>query len=443
MNKANSYGVKCILLTIMCIMCLTEIKLYIQAAKLPVLNELQEDTVECTEGDEKNTVFDSMKTKEAAVDSLRTAEMPKTDNTAINSESVEVCQEKNTLESKSIGEDLVKEKSVSALDSNVQERKSDVHTMENTISIPNAELSDILHVDSASMLQTAPVTDRHKSSSFALEEAKELVHSDPEVGTAKKVYQNMSELLEDMDNAAKLAYNIFLEDKNKLRNIKKEYKDTLSVADSYIIEGKLLDNIIYDYYNHNNTKEIKINSEEDKDFDIYIENVNYLSSEIQKLEEIQKKEKNIYSKDLVFMEKLKESKEERDSSRDDFLSYYSHLIGIEKQLLSVIGYTSKIYRNIYDKEKYLCLIRGKEIEYLKNNAEEKERESEEKIKQIEELIELYKKYMLWVNKMTNMLDVMHSIQDDVLSQTTKVYNAYKEYDEEKGMLERKKIAEGI
>ncbi|EHY64659.1 hypothetical protein NERG_02278 [Nematocida ausubeli] len=299
MNKANSYGVKCILLTIMCIMCLTEIKLYIQAAKLPVLNELQEDTVECTEGGEKNTLLDSMKTEEAAVGSLRRAEMSKTKNTAINSESVEVCQEKTTLESKSIGEDLAKEKSVSALDSNVHERKSDVHTMEKTISIPNAELSDILHVDSASMLQTAPVTDRHKSSSFALEEAKELVHSDPEVGTAKKVYQNMSELLEDMDNAAKLAYNIFLEDKNKLRNIKKEYKDTLSVADSYIIEGKLLDDAIYDYYNHNNTKEIKINSEEDKDFDIYIENVNCLSSEIQKLEEIQKKKK-IHTQKILF-----------------------------------------------------------------------------------------------------------------------------------------------
>ncbi|EHY64660.1 hypothetical protein NERG_02279 [Nematocida ausubeli] len=143
------------------------------------------------------------------------------------------------------------------------------------------------------------------------------------------------------------------------------------------------------------------------------------------------------------MEKLKELKKKRDSSRDAFLSYYSYLIGIERQLLSVIEYTSEIYRNIYDKEKYLCLIKDKEIEYLKNNAEEKEKESEEKIKQIEELIELYKKYMLWVNKMTNILDIMHSIQDNVLSQTTKVYNAYNKYDEEKGMLERKKIAEGI
>ncbi|KAI5161107.1 hypothetical protein NEAUS03_1509 [Nematocida ausubeli] len=443
MNKANSYGVKCILLTIMCIVCLTEIKLYIQAAKVPVLNELQEDTVECTEGDEKNTMFDSMKTKEAAVGGLRRAEMSTTKNTAINSESVEVRQEKAKLESKSIGEDLAKEKSVSALDSNVQERKSNIHTMEKTISILNTQLSDILHVDSASMLQTASAADRHKSSSFALEEAKKLVHSDPEVGTAKKVYQNMSELLEEMDSATKLAYNIFLEDKNKLRTIKKEYKDTLSVTDSYIIEGKLLDDAIYDYYNHYSMKEININSKEDKDFDIYIENVNSLSSEIQKLEEIQKKEKDVYSKDLVFMNKLKELKKKRDSPRGAFISYYSYLIGTEKQLLSVIGYTSEIYKKIYNKEDFLCLIRGKEIEYLKKKAEEEEKEPEEKTKQLEELIELYKKYMLWVNKMANMLDVMYSIQDNVLSQTTKVYNAYKEYDEEKGMLERQKISLSI
>ncbi|KAI5160045.1 hypothetical protein NEAUS03_0825 [Nematocida ausubeli] len=119
------------------------------------------------------------------------------------------------------------------------------------------------------------------------------------------------------------------------------------------------------------------------------------------------------------------------SSRKDLLKYHSHVIEMEKKLISVLECSLELLKKIYHQDVLVCLMGKKRI---RNSTEDKD-----EIKPLEEIVELHKKRIQHVKSGIHILNRMHRKQETVISLSVEVNSAYKKYDEIKSRCEMQEM----